>query len=146
MAPGCTEHILVATTPAEVATATGKAAAEDMRAAQLSGDLRLEAAYLNSPARFDSPLVPRTPHAAHSNGSQAAIAAAGAGAAASAAPEQAVNQADSAAAAAAQGNAAAELVLNWTCCEPLVGPWCFVHAKFGQSVPELKCPRRLEKL
>eukprot|EP00891_Asterochloris_glomerata_P006512 jgi/Astpho2/6512/fgenesh1_pg.00099_%23_1_t len=94
------EHILVAKTPAEVTAATGKAAAEDMRAAQLSGDLRLEAAYLNSPHRLDSPLVPRTPHAAHSNASQGAIAAAGAAAAVSAAPEQAANQADSAAAAA----------------------------------------------
>ena len=110
MAPGCTEHILVAKTPAEVTAATGKAAAEDMRAAQLSGDLRLEAAYLNSPHRLDSPLVPRTPHAAHSNASQGAIAAAGAAAAVSAAPEQAANQADSAAA--AQGDSTAELVFN----------------------------------
>ena len=128
--PGCTEHILVARTPAEVTTATAKAAAEDMRAAQLSGDLRLEAAYLNSPGRLDSPLVPRTPHAAHSNASQAAIAAAGAVAAATAAPEQAGNQADSASAA-AQGNQRAELVFNRACCEPLMGPWCL---------------RRLEKL
>lgn len=82
-----------------------------MRAAQLSGDLRLEAAYLNSPHRLDSPLVPRTPHAAHSNASQGAIAAAGAAAAVSAAPEQAANQADSAAAA-AQGDSTAELVFN----------------------------------